>query len=537
MVEGKQVTSGVGAVAAYPEEAARIGAKVLEAGGNAMDAAAAAGLACCMLAPQKNGVGGYVLAAVVLEGKTGKVWSLDANATAPAAAGEDIYEILPAGPRRGVNENEYNCSVVDNANVYGPLAVAVPGQLAGMGTLSERWGRLKWDQIVAPSQALLADGFAYGGELAGDIAAMEPVWRKYEPTAAHLMPEGRLPRADDIWHRPDMEGTLARLAAVGWRDFYDGQLGRQIADFVGDSGGILTRADMAGYAPRLTAPYGVTYRGAPVWGPVLANGSLSSLQALHMLDCLPPGAPGDPQYWHRLAEVLKRVWRDRLLYLGDPDFVDVPVQRLLSPEYAAGRVEDIRQFPDEVDGRGWGLSSRSLDETLHVSTADAEGNVVAATLTQGGNFGSCLTVPGTGIILGHGMCRLDPRPGGPNAVAGGKRPLNNVAPMIACLPGRDVATGLPGGRRIVSVGTQLVQRIVDWDATALQAAIGARLHVGIQEPLELLDTLSVDVVEALRLQGHAVEVAKRIGGYAHNAEFLRDQKRVRAGGNGWAAGV
>ena len=232
MTEGHEVRSSVGAVAAGPPAAARAGASVLETGGNAMDAAAAASLACCMLQPAATGIGGYVLAAVVLEGATEKVWSLDSNSPAPATAREDMYRVLPRDvSASGINEAEYSCSVLNNENLYGPLSVAVPGMMAGMGMLSERWGRLPWEQIVAPSQALLEDGFPYD-VTAGNIRSMESVIRQFEPTMWHLMPDGYLPEPDAIWHRPDMAKTLARLASSGWRDFYTGDVGRKIVDYL-----------------------------------------------------------------------------------------------------------------------------------------------------------------------------------------------------------------------------------------------------------------------------------------------------------------
>ena len=538
MIEGKQITGTKGAVAAWPEEAARIGAGILEAGGNAMDAASAACLACAVMSPDKNGIGGYVLAAVVLKGKTGEVWSLDANAKAPAAAVADFYDVEPERDSpKGVNENEYGCTVRDDANVHGPLAVSVPGQMAGMGMLWERWGRLKWEQVMAPSQALVADGFPFGAVLADDIASMQHVLRRYPASQKHLMPEGRLPTADDIWHRPDMEKTLARMATAGWRDFYEGQLGRVIADGIQGMGGILTREDMLDFAPRITEPSRGRYRGARLYGPILPNGCLTSLQILQMLDCLEPVAETDVEYWHRWAEVLKLAWRDRLRYLGDPDFVGVPTERLLSREYAAGRVEALVQRPERVDVESWGMSSQSLPETLHVSTADAEGNMVSATISQGGNLGSGVVIGGTGIVLGHGMNRLDPRPGGINSVAPHKRPLNNVAPMIIRLPDRDVATGLPGGRKIISVGAQLAQRVIDFGAGAQEAAEAPRLHVVVEEPIEVSADMDEKIIGQLQQMGHRVERSARIGGMAHIAEYSHKEQVVRAGGGGWAAGA
>ena len=536
MIEGKEVISDKGVVAAWPDEAARIGARILKQGGNAMDAAAAAALACAVMAPDKNGIGGYVLVAVVLEGETGRVWSLDANAKAPAAAREDMYEILPVREGSGgVNENEYGCSVADDANVCGPLAVAVPGQLAGMGMLSERWGRLSWSEIVAPCQELVERGFPFGAELAKNIRVMEAVLRRYPASAAHFLPGGKVPQPDDIWHRPDMEKTLARLAQAGWRDMYEGELGRRIAAEVQGLGGILSREDMAAFEPRLTEPYRATYRNAELYGPILPNGCLSSLQALQMLDRLEPTADGSVEYWHRWAEVLKLAWRDRLRYVGDPDFVAVPIERLLSRDYAAGRVEGLVQTPERVDLDSWGVSSETVPETLHLSTADAEGNVVAATITQGGNLGSGVVVDGTGILLAHGMCRLDPRPGGANSVAPHKRPLNNTAPMIVRLPDRDIGIGLPGGRRIIAVSAQMAQRFIDFGASPLQAAEAMRLHVVVEEPVEVHPDMDATLVRGLEEMGHRLIYNDRIGGMAHIAEW--DGAKTRGGGGGWAAGL
>ena len=537
MVEGKEVISRKGAVAAGPEEAARIGARILERGGNAMDAAAAACMACCMFWPHATGVGGYVCCGLVLEGDTGRVWSLDANSVAPAGAHEGMYRVGPVGDGPpGINENEYNCSVKDNANVHGPLAIGPPGMMAGMGTLWERWGKLAWGDIVAPSLEVLSDGFPFGA-VAHAVRNNEGAIRRCEASVRHLMPEGRLPDPGDIWHRPDMEKTLAHISQAGWRDFYEGEIGRGIADNVAGCGGVLTREDMASYWPRVTEPYRITYRNAEVSAAILPNGGLSCLQALNMMDCLDPVPEDTRLFWHRWAEVLKRVWRDRLLYLGDPDFVDVPVERLLGKEYAAGRVESIRQFPDHVDRMVPSMAGEGRDGTLHVAAADAEGNVASMTISQGGAFGSCFTAAGTGIILGHGMCRLDPRPGRRNSVAAGKRPLNNTAPMMIRLPDRDVGTGLPGGRRLVNVSAQMVQRIVDYGATSHEAASAPRLHVQTHEPLMLTESAGEKAIGELRAMGHEIEVVAGVAGAAHCAEYIKSGGKVRAGGLSWAAGV
>jgi len=537
MIEGTEVLSTRGVVAANPAGAARVGAAILEAGGNAMDAASAAAMACCMLQPMSTGVGGYVCCGVVLEGKSGRVWSVDANSIAPAAAHERMFEVAPPKGAQGpINEAEYSCSVKDAANVYGPLAVGAPGMMAGMGITWERWGRLKWHEIVAPCRKLLADGFPYG-PTAASIASMEAIIRRFPATARHLMPEGHPPKPDDVWHRPDMEKTLARIASAGWRDFYDGEIGRMIADHVQETGGIMTREDMAAYEPRVTEPYTVSYGNAAASGPILTNGCLTSLQILNMLACLDLPPDDTTEYWHLYAEVLKLAWRDRLRYLADPDFVDVPVARLLSREYAAGRTETLRRFPHHVDRRTPSPSPEPPHGTLHVSTADAEGNLVTLTISQGGAFGSCVTVPGAGIILGHGMCRLDPRPGHANSIAPRKRPLNNTGCMILQLPDRDVAVGLPGGRRIISVTPRAAQLIVDRGFTGRQAATAPRMHADVAEPVMITESAGRTVAEGLEAMGHEINRVPGVAGVMNCAEVMKTEATLRAGSGASAAGA
>ena len=492
-----------GAVATSPPDAARAGAAILARGGNAMDAAAAACLACAVLEPQAVDLGGYVLAAVVLEGGTGRVWSVDANSIAPAAAHPDMYRVLPtyavsnahdsdqsrdrkgavwtkrAAPP-GINELEYGCSVEDDANVYGPLAVGVPGFLGGVGAMQERWGRLPWAEIVGPARTLV-EGQHYL-LVHGDIEPKREVIARYPSTTALLLPNGAVPPTDQPWPRPDLARTLDRLSAAGWRDFYDGEIGRTIADFVQSQGGILTRADMAAFTPRITDSLSSQYRGAAVHTAIAPNGGFSVLAALSDLERFPPLPDSHPEYWIRMAQTLHAMWTVRL-----------------------------------ADSPRIGVSPHG---TTHVAAADAQGNLVSATISQGGLFGSCLAVPGTGIILGHGMCRFDPHPGLANSPGPGKRPLNNVCPLILRMPDRDVAIGARGGRRIVSVCVQMAQRIVDYGATAREAASAPRIHTLTGDPLEISTNFDPAIRDALTCAGYRIEVPKEVAGAAHGAEIL-----------------
>jgi gamma-glutamyltranspeptidase/glutathione hydrolase len=537
LIEGAEVLSVRGAVASEPMEVARAGARMLEMGGNAADAAAAACLVGCMIEPHLVDLGGYVCCGVVLDQKSGQVWSLDADSVAPAAAKERMYEVIPVrkGPA-GINELEYACSVKDDANIYGPLAVAVPGTMAGIGLLWERWGALKWYDIVAPAREVLEKGFPYGSA-ADAIKLKEAPIRSLESSTKHLMPSGKLPEASDLWHRPDMQKTLARISSAGWKDFYEGELGRKIADHLSGTGGIITRNDMAAYQPRVTKAYEITYRAAKAYGAALPNGGLSTLQILNMLEYFTPGSDSLAAYWHLWAEIQKLAWRDRFRYLGDPGFSKVPIERLLSKDYAAGRTETIRQFPKHVDSLVPSVPNGPSKGTLHVSAADTKGNLVAVTISHGGFFGSCVTVPQTGITLGHGMCRFDPHPGTVNSVGPRKRPLNNVAPMIVRTQDRDVALGLRGGRRIVNVSAQLAHRIVDYGATGSEATGAPRIHVQAREPAEIADSVPAKLREELAAMGHQLKPVTDLVLGAHCAEFLKKQNKVRAGGNVAAAGV
>ncbi len=493
MIEGVNITCQRGAVATGPAEGACAGASLFERGGNAMDAAAAACLACAVMEPQAVDLGGYVLAAVVLEGATGRAWSVDANAVASAAATPDMFRTLPArAGKPGINELEYGCSVEDDANVYGPLSIAVPGFLGGVGTIWERWGRLEWPEIVAPARALIERGLPYS-RVREAVEFKREVITRYPSTAALLLSSG------DPWLRPDLARTLDRLAAAGWRDFYSGEIGRAIADFVVSQGGILTRGDMASFAPRITEPCSGTYRSAAIHTAIAPNGGFSVLSALSELDQRPVLPDSDPGYWQRMAEALKTMWAKRL----------------------AGST------PRGASPHG----------TVHVAAADREGNVVSATISQGGLFGSCLAVPGTGIILGHGMCRFDPHPGLENSPGAGKRPLNNVCPLLIRMPDRDVAIGARGGRRIVSVSVQMAQRIVDYGADAYEAATAPRIHTLTGDPLEILANFDPAIQEALVRAGYRIEVPSEVAGAAHGAEILHAGGELRAGGNTWAAGI
>lgn len=538
MNEGAHVASDVGVVAAGPPEAARAGVSVLAAGGNAADAAAAAALACCIVRPDMTGVAGYLAAAVVHDPDRGEVRSIDANTVAPAAARADMYEVLAArAAPEGINELEYRCSVRDDANLLGGRSVSVHGVLAGIGVLWERYGSLPWRAIVEPSIELLEAGVVRSAALAASLDAMAPVLALRPGLAEVLVPDPTAVAEGSVWHRPHLAATLDRLADVGWRDGYTGAFADRIVAAVRDDRGYLTRDDLAGYAPRVTEPLTIDHLGATVSGPIAPNGAVTTLRILRLLEAAGVLDDDDPLAWHRLAEVLMAAWRERLLVLGDPGFATVDIASMLAADPDAPVVARLRDDPrshdtaplEPTDGR---------HGTLHVSSADRTGLVVALTLTHGALFGSGVVVDGTGLILGHGMSRFDPRPGRPNSVAAGKRPLNNVAPAVTVAGRRVVASGLPGARRIVSVSAQLVHRLVTRHAGLHATATGPRLHVTHRGVEATRDLEAAGVVDVLRELGHVVQVCDDVGGPAALASVDRASGRCEAAvSDGAAAGV
>src|SRR5207247_1271404 len=262
-----------------------IGARIFEQGGTAGEAVAAACLACAVLEPQAVDIGGYVAAAVALDGKTGKVFCIDANSVVPAAAHENMYEILPPRfSKRGINEIEYGCSVRNDANVYGPMSVGVPGFIAGVGTLWElAGGSMNWSHIVRPAQDLVEAGLSY--ELAHHaIVAKRDAIERFPSTSKILLPLRRLPLVRQPWKRRDLARSLAHLAGLGWRSFYQGEIGQAIGDFVESQGGLLTRRDMAAFAPRVAETIPGMYRGAKIYTAFPPNGGFSVLSALSDLE-------------------------------------------------------------------------------------------------------------------------------------------------------------------------------------------------------------------------------------------------------------
>lgn len=513
-----------GMVVSAERHATEAGVAMLAAGGNAVDAAVATAFALGVTEPYHSGIGGGGFLLIHLA--SGETIAIDARETAPAAATPDMFR-APGVP--------------EDASRSGPLSVATPGLVAGLALALERWGTKPLAEVLAPAIALAEEGFPIGPRHARILAHWHRMGMaaRFPETAAIQAPAPDLAPGWRLVQR-DLARTLRAIARDGPDAFYSGPIARAIADEVQKRGGVLTAQDLADYEPKLREPLRGSYRGRTVVSfPPPSSGGVALIEALNILegfDLAPLGA-GSSAAIHRIAEAMKLAFADRAAYLGDPDFVDVPVARLVAKDYAARQRARLlpprwRRAPwtwgadevaIEVPGPGLGaLPPDAGGSTTHLSVTDAAGNAVAITQTVNLLFGSGLTAAGTGVILNDEMddfAIATHTPNafglvdttGANAVAPRKRPLSSMTPTIV-LEGDQVrmVTGSPGGPRIISTTLLTILNVFDFGMDVSEAVSAPRFHhQWFPDQLVVERAIPVDVLDNLRARGHRVVVSER----------------------------
>jgi gamma-glutamyltranspeptidase/glutathione hydrolase len=503
-------------------DATRVGVEILRAGGNAVDAAVAVSFALSVTDGFHSGIGGGGF--LVIRLADGSTFALDARETAPAAATPDMY-LAPDLP--------------EHASRLGGLAVGTPGLVAGLMEALERFGTLSVADVLAPAIRLAAEGFAIGPH---HVRSLE-FWRglglaerfpetvsiQLPPDPAQLAPGWRLVQEEKA-------RTLELLAKEGQEAFYRGALARAMVAEVQRQGGILSLEDLARYRPRWREPVRGLYRGLEVFSfPPPSSGGVALVEILNILEPYDLGqlGAGSSASLHVVAEAMKLAFADRAAYLGDSDFVEVPVARLTSKAYAAKLRKRIdppfwrrapwtwhrRQAAMRLEGPG---EPPGEGGTTHLSVTDGAGNAVALTQTINLIFGSGITVPGTGIVLNNEMDDFSIAPGTPNAfglvdtrganaIAPGKRPLSSMAPSIVVRDGKPLlVTGSPGGPRIISTTLLTILNVVDYGMDVMEAVAAPRFHhQWVPDQLVVEPATPADVVDNLRRRGHEVTVSER----------------------------
>lgn len=483
--------------------ASAAGAEMLAAGGNAIDAAIAAFFTLSVVEPMMTGILGGGMAHIRLANGTHAV--IDNQSTAPLATGPAIYTPDPAAPPGTMD-------TIGRRNAVGPTAVANPGNLMGWLQALEQFGTFNRADVMEPAIRHAARGFRVtpylhecvsdcAADMAGEIAAL------YLPGGAPIAPGARLVTGD-------YAETLRAIVKDGPALLYGGSLGAHYADHMAANGGYITREDLATYRTIMREPVRGSYRGHEIIGPPPpSSGPLHIIQMLNILEGYDIGGLGfgSADTVHLLAEVLKIAFADRAAATADPAFVKVPVDRILSKDYAAERRGRI----DMARAQAWSaaVAPEGSAYTTHVTVADGMGNVVASTQTINSLFGARYIVPGTGMIPNNYMFVFDPRPGRASSVAPGKRVTSSMAPVIVLRDGRPrYALGLPGGLRIFPSVMQALSNLIDHGMTVQQAVEAARVWTQ-GHALEIEPAIGDDVFTALRDRGHdAVRVGNVAGG-------------------------
>ncbi|HZI18426.1 MAG TPA: gamma-glutamyltransferase [Pyrinomonadaceae bacterium] len=525
-----------GMVASVSEHASRAGVDVLRRGGNAVDAAVAVALALAVTYPAAGNLGGGGFMMIRL--KDGKATAIDYREMAPAAAHRNVY--LDAQGRLIEGEG---------SSTLGYRASGVPGTVAGMEMALKRYGsgRFTWAQLIEPARRLAAEGFEVPNGLARSLRANGERLSVYPDARRIYLRDGKFYEWGEVWRQPELAATLARLKRFGPREFYEGRTAQLIAEDMRRHKGLITLDDMKAYVAKEREPVRGTYRGHEVISmPPPSSGGAVLIQMLNILegyDLRNMGASSSERY-HVTAEAMRRAFADRAEYMGDADFVNVPVAGLIDKAYARRRAENIR--PDRASTskeiRAGSPAGAESTETTHFTVIDAEGNCVSNTYTLNDSYGSKVVVRGTGILMNNEMDDFAAKPGEPNlygliqgernAVAPRKRPLSAMTPTFVLR--RDgsfwFAVGSPGGPTIINTVLQVVTNVIDHDMNIQQAVDAPRIHHQwlpdeiVYEPYGL----SADTARALERRGHSLTGRPRFMGDAH-AIMVEEKTGVRLG--------
>ncbi len=465
---------GKAAIASAHPLATQAGLDIIKQGGNAFDAAVAITAALAVVEPQSSGLGGggfYLLHRAADKFET----MVDARETAPAAATRDMF-LDAAG------------NVVRGASTASARAAGIPGEVAGMAHIAERYGRLPLGVSLQPAIKLARDGFPLYTRMRGTLEFAGPRFKQSRDATRNFLVDGKAPEVGALIRQPQLASTLQMIAKQGATGFYQGKFARQLADGVRKLGGIWSEADLANYRVIERAPIKGSYRGAQITSaPPPSSGGVVLLNALNILSGYELDKLDSASRKHLIVEAMRRAYRDRAEYLGDPDFVNVPVPMLTSPLYAAGQRSSIRMDKATTSASLPSISDSSNEspQTTHFSVLDAEGNRVAATITVNLGFGSGLMVDGTGFFLNNEMDDFSVKPGtanafrlvggDANAIAPGKRMLSSMTPTFVETDKGVLILGTPGGSRIISM---VLLGVLDWleGGDALHAASLPRFH-------------------------------------------------------------
>ncbi|NUR13573.1 MAG: gamma-glutamyltransferase [Bradyrhizobium sp.] len=494
--------------------ASSAGAEMLAAGGNAIDAAIATLFTLTVVEPMMVGIIGGGMAHIRLGDGSHRI--IDGQSTVPSAVRDTTYTSKP-GSAHDVFDT------VGNENLNGPKAVAVPGSLKAWCETLRRFGTMSLADVMQPAIKHAARGYATTPYLHECISESADEMRKDKPIAAIYLPNGEPLRVGERVVQAEYADTLRYIADHGEKALYEGSLGDILVNYMENTGGFIRRNDLARYETVERQPIRADYRGWTIFGPPPpAASGVHIAQMLNILEGYDIGGLGfgTSETIHYLAEVLKIAFADRAAASGDPDYVGVPVEKLISKAYA----EERRRAIDPARAQAWGAGVSQLEgaHTTHMTAADAFGNVVATTQTINNLFGAKILIPGLGAIANNYMNLFDPRPGHALSLAPGKRVTTSMSPMMALNGGKlRYALGLPGGKRIFPSAMQALINLID-HGMSLQEAVEAPRVWTEGNALEVEQGVPESVRAKLTGLGHKVQTVATVAGGMNGIAFHDD---------------
>ena len=518
----EEVVKSTAAVAISDKYGAQISEDILRAGGNAVDAAVATGFSLAVTFIDAGNIGGGGFMLIHMDGET---TFLDYRETAPSAAYKEMY----------LDENG---DVINNASLIGSPANGVPGTVAGLWEAHKRYGKLPWKDVVKPAINLAENGFIPADVLVEDVRKMYDWFGESTNFKAYF---GSI-NNDELFKQPELAETLRRIAEFGAEDFYRGETSRLIVEQMARSNGLISAEDLDNYKAIWREPLRANWRDYEiVSAPPPSSGGFAVIQLLKMKDYLKEQFEGlehnSPQYIHLVAEMEKRVFADRAEYLGDPSFVDINMDELISEKYIESRAREV--LPQKIsilDGVKPGLES---PDTTHYSIVDQWGNAASNTYTINWNFGSGVVVEGAGFLLNNEMDDFSIKPGVPNifGVVGnianeiqpGKRMLSSMSPTMLLKDKQvEMVLGTPGGSTIFTSVFQTIVNILDFDMSPLEAVSATRFHHQLLPPdlvtYSVTRPLPKETIKTMAERGYRLE--------PHGFEF-GDVQVISRKGDSW----
>lgn len=531
-----------GMVASMHELASRAGVEMMQAGGNAVDAAVATGFALAVVHPQAGNLGGGGF--MLIRMADGATHFVDYREKAPAAATADMY--LDA-----------QGNVIENASIVGYKAIGVPGSVAGLAFAQKTYGKLPLAQVMAPAIKLARDGYALAWEDTQDLR--DEYLAKFPESKRIFQRDGNFYQQGEILRQPDLARTLERIAKNP-DDFYHGALARELAADIQKGGGLVTADDLAHYEVKEREVIRGTYRDYDIISaPPPSSGGVALLEILNILEGydLPKAGNRSAEGIHLTAEAFRRAFFDRAEFLGDPDFAKIPVAQLIDKRYAAGWRESIdldrasiskdlkrpavfSQLETYAATHPNARAVREPENTTHYSVVDAAGDAVAVTTTLNDTLGSRVTAEGLGFLLNDEMDDFSSKPGVPNAygliqgpanaIGPGKRPLSAMTPTIVLKDGKlYLVLGAEGGPTIITNVANMLMSVVDFGVDIQEAVNAPRFHhQWMPDELHLEDRISPDTVRLLKSKGHKIAIERFWGDSECIAIDLKTGERLGA---------